>query len=71
MRFEFLYHTGRFGIPTPRRIVLTSYGRLRRGAGGAPELAMAGRVALEYSDFKRFTVLAPKPELSPQEDKRK
>jgi hypothetical protein len=65
MRFEFDYAASRFGVLTPRRIVVGTYNRGRTGADKQPELLLGGKVVFEYGGFRRFDVDSPDASLNP------
>jgi hypothetical protein len=65
MRFEFEYVGSRFGILTPKRIVVSTYNNGRTGADKLPELLLGGKVTFEYSSFRRFDVSAPDASIEP------
>jgi hypothetical protein len=65
MRFEFEYVRSRFGILTPRRIVVSAYNNGRMGADRVPQLLLGGKVTFEYSSFTRFEVGAPDASIEP------
>jgi hypothetical protein len=65
IRYEFDYADSRFGFPTPRRIVITNYGRGRIGADKKPEFLLGGKITFEYGAFTRFAVDTPDASLTP------
>lgn len=64
-RFDLDYADSRFGLLTPRRIVVTLYSRGRTGADKKPELLLGGKVTFEYGAFRRFDVDVPDASLNP------
>jgi hypothetical protein len=66
MSFEFRYAPSNFKILTPRRIVFTTLGSIKRVDGQPPVLSPGGRVSFEYGSFALFDVTVKPGRFIPQ-----
>jgi hypothetical protein len=64
-KFELDYADSRFGFLTPRRLVVTFYGRGRLDAEKKPVTLVGARTTFEYSAFIRFAVDSPDASIDP------
>lgn len=65
IRYEFDYADSRFGLLTPRRIVITTTAAGRIGVDKQPEFLLGGRITFEYGAVTRFTVDTPDASIMP------
>lgn len=65
IRYEFDYADSRFGLLTPKRIVITNYTRGRLGADKQPEFLLGGKITFDYGAFTRFNVETPDASITP------
>ena len=66
IRSEYFYTASEHGILVPRRIMLEFFNRIRRRPDRTSELAIGGRVTLNYGAFTRFRVTAQEQNIAPQ-----
>jgi len=64
-RFELDYADSRFGFLTPRRLVITFYGRGHLGADKKPVTLVGAKTTFEYGAFIRFAVDSPDASIDP------
>jgi hypothetical protein len=64
-RFDLDYADSRFGFLTPRRIVITYYGRGRLDADKKPVTLVGAKTTFEYGAFIRFAVDSPDASIDP------
>ena len=64
-KFELDYADSRFGFLTPRRIVITLYGRGHLDADKKPVTMIGARTTFEYGAFIRFAVDSPDASIEP------
>lgn len=65
LKYEFDYEASRFGILTPRRIVVSAFTRGEAGADGEPRLPLGWRLTFAYSGSRRFDAGTPDASLDP------
>jgi hypothetical protein len=63
--YEFDYAASRFGILTPRRIVVSAYTRGGIAADKSRTLLLSSKVTYSYGDFRRFDTGVPDASLDP------